>query len=97
MTDSKTAINVQQIQSEPSWKFDVEIVDSDSITRHQVTLSKDFYQRLETDALPAKVIELSFRFLLEHEPKEAILSSFDLSLISRYFPDYEEVLKTRIS
>jgi len=31
----------------------------------------------------------SFRFLLEREPKESILREFDLSVIKRYFPDYD--------
>ena len=31
----------------------------------------------------------SFGFLLGREPKESILREFDLSVIKRYFPDYD--------
>jgi hypothetical protein len=30
-----------------------------------------------------------FAFLLDREPKESILREFDLSVIKRYFPDYD--------
>jgi hypothetical protein len=32
------------------------------------------------------MIEAAFRFLLAREPKESILARFDVSVISRYFP-----------
>jgi hypothetical protein len=38
------------------------------------------------------MIEAAFRFLLAREPKESILSRFDVIVISRYFPDFEERL-----
>jgi hypothetical protein len=34
-------------------------------------------------------------FLLEHEPKEAILSRFELPVIEHYFPDYPAALRSR--
>jgi hypothetical protein len=42
-------------------------------------------------------VRRSFEFLLERESKESILSRFDLSLISRYFPEYEQEIKRRLS
>ena len=44
-----------------------------------------------------KVIEESFRFLLEREPNTSILASFDLSIISRYFPEYEREIRRRLA
>lgn len=41
---------------------------------------------------PSLLIEAAFRFLLDREPKESILSRFDISVISRYFPEFESVL-----
>jgi hypothetical protein len=38
---------------------------------------------------PAACIEAAFRFLLDREPKEAILARFDVTLISHYFPEFE--------
>jgi hypothetical protein len=42
-------------------------------------------------------VRASFVFLLEHEPKESILSEFHLTLIGRYFPDYEREIGHRLS
>ena len=33
-------------------------------------------------------------FLLEREPKESILGSFELPVIERYFPDYPTAIRT---
>jgi hypothetical protein len=35
--------------------------------------------------------------LLDREPKEAILSRFDVSVISRYFPEFERELPRYLS
>jgi hypothetical protein len=43
------------------------------------------------------VVEASFAFLLEREPRESILRSFDLSEISRYFPEYERELRRALN
>jgi len=32
---------------------------------------------------------VAFRFLLDREPKESILGRFDVTAISRYFPEFE--------
>ena len=38
----------------------------------------------------------AFEFLLEREPKEFILSRFDLPVIGRYFPEFEREIKRRL-
>jgi len=40
------------------------------------------------------LVEKSFEFLLERETKESILGSFDIILISKYFPEYPDKIKT---
>jgi hypothetical protein len=42
------------------------------------------------------LVRASFGFLLEREPRESILRSFDLSAISRYFPEYEREIRQRL-
>jgi len=42
------------------------------------------------------LIEESFRFLLEREPNTSILSSFELPLIGKYFPQYEREIRKRL-
>ena len=41
---------------------------------------------------PERCLEAAFRFLLDREPKESILARFDVSVISRYFPEFEQEL-----
>ena len=41
---------------------------------------------------PEACLEAAFRFLLDREPKEAILGRFDVTVISRYFPEFEQAL-----
>jgi hypothetical protein len=43
-----------------------------------------------------ELIRRSFEFLLEREPKDAILRAFDLPVIARYFPEYEAEIGRRL-
>jgi hypothetical protein len=66
-------------------------------SQHQVKVGKADYERLAgAKASPEQLVTESFRFLLEREPKEAILRSFDIMVISRYFPEYEREIGKRL-
>ena len=39
-----------------------------------------------------RLVSASIRFLLDREPKESILSRFDLGVIGGYFPEYATVI-----
>jgi hypothetical protein len=41
---------------------------------------------------PERCLEAAFRFLLDREPKESILERFDVTVISLYFPEFEQEL-----
>lgn len=94
----KRTISILKKPVEGGWLFQVSVVEADgSTSEHQVTLKESDYQRLTAGRIaPERLVEESFRFLLEREPKEAILSRFDLTVISRYFPEYEEEIKRRL-
>ena len=63
-------------------------------TTHRVTLREDDFRRLGREGESAEeLIMRSFAFLLEREPNTSILSSFDLPLIGRYFPEYETTIR----
>ena len=82
-------INVNQSEIEEGWIFEVTVSNGNSTT-HSVNLTKEYYHHLLlSDTTPTKLVEGSFRFLLEREPKEMILRTFDLKIISHYFPEYE--------
>jgi len=80
------------------YEFQVTVQDARSSTQHRVSLSKADYERLAgvSGASPERLVIASFRFLLEREPKESILRSFDLTVISRYFPEYEREMQKRL-
>jgi hypothetical protein len=100
---------IQQQQGEPmpaklevekldETHFRVRVIEGASQTTHQVTLDPKDHARLAGATVePEKLIRKSFEFLLEREPKESILTRFDLTLISRYFPEYEREIKKRLS
>lgn len=72
-------------------------VESSTTTTHRVTVSPDYHRELtDGDASPEKLVEESFEFLLEREPNTSILSSFDLPVIGRYFPEYEDEIRKRV-
>ena len=82
------------------WLCHVTIRDERSSSSHTVTVSGDDATRLATATDPSHVERLvyeTFDFLLEREPKESILSSFDLSVVRRYFPEYEHEIQSRLA
>jgi hypothetical protein len=76
--------------------YRVTVEEGGSRSRHDVALKEDYYRRLTGGRITAEeLIERSFEFLLARESKESILSSFDLPVIQRYFPDYERTVGSR--
>jgi hypothetical protein len=77
--------------------FHVEVRDGESCSEHEVTLHDAYLAKLTDGRITGTgLVRRSFEFLLDREPKESILRSFDLSLISKYFPEYERVMKEMI-
>ena len=68
--------------------YHVAVDESGTATSHVVTVWPSDVERYAPGATPEELLEASFAFLLEREPKEAILSRFELPVIERYFPDY---------
>jgi hypothetical protein len=74
-------------------EFDVLVGDGTDSTRHRVTMTRATAARLCPGSQPPeRCIEAAFRFLLDREPKESILRRFDVTVISRYFPEFEQEL-----
>lgn len=74
------------------YQFDVRIHDDASQTTHRVTLPAKEHERIAPNHDPDALVEASMRFLLDREPKESILSSFEITTINRYFPGYEDTI-----
>jgi hypothetical protein len=72
--------------------FQVAVIDS-SNTTHKVSIQPDYALKLTAGKITtAQLVEKSFEFLLERESNTNILRQFDLSVIARYFPEYETVI-----
>lgn len=70
--------------------FKVEVVEDKSTSTHTVEVENNYYQKLTGGKItPEDLVIKSFKFLLQREPKEMIMSKFDLPVISRYFQEYE--------
>jgi hypothetical protein len=86
------------IESVDASHFRVRVIEAKSESTHLVTLDPKDYARLSGGTIaPETLIRESFAFLLEREPKESILSRFDLTVISRYFPEFEREIKKRLA
>jgi hypothetical protein len=90
-------IHVSKSERDNTYECQVTVKERGSQTRHKVTLKRADYERLTGgDVSPETLVVESFRFLLEREPKESILRSFDLTVISRYFPEFEREIASRL-
>ena len=86
-------IHVRRIGEGAPLEFEVIVREGTGETRHQVTVSRETCARLGAGKhAPERVIEAAFSFLLDREAKEAILRRFDVTIISRYFPEFEHEL-----
>jgi hypothetical protein len=77
--------------------FRVTVSEGGGRTVHTVAVDPAYQRQLAGRVVPPEeLVRRSFEFLLEREPKESILASFSLSVIRRYFPDYETEIARRI-
>ena len=73
--------------------FQVTVEESGSSSNHTVTVDDKYYKKLTGGVIPKEdLIKKSFEFLLERESKESIMSKFDLTVISKFFPEYESFI-----
>ncbi len=82
------------VQRKSAGEYAVVVEDADGRTRHRVHVSPDDARKLTAGRVSEEeLVRRSFEFLLAREPKEQILGSFDLSVIARYFPEYEREIR----
>jgi hypothetical protein len=80
-------------QGEHRSRFEVQVSDPDGSIGYEVTLSRSDRARLAAGyPSPEAFVTACFGFLLEREPKESILRTFDVSQISTYFPEFESTI-----
>lgn len=82
-------IDVRCTPAQNGHRCEVDLVDRELTSHHVVEVSRAEQDRWGRGRSPEELVRDSFRFLLDREPKESILREFKLSVIARYFPDYE--------
>jgi hypothetical protein len=79
-------------------EFEVIVGEGKGETRHHVTMSQETCDELTGgEYTPERCLEAAFQFLLDREPKESILRRFDVTVISRYFPEFQRELPKYLS
>lgn len=87
-------IKVECAPLDEGWLARVTVDDSSSSREFEVAVSAAELARFDPAAAdPTSLVRRSFEFLLAREPKESILRSFGLSVIGRYFPEYEREIR----
>lgn len=77
------------------WRCSVTVGDGDG-TEHSVLVDRETLDDLAPGGSPEDLVRASFGFLLEREPRESILRSFELPIIGRYFADYSDDIRRRL-
>jgi hypothetical protein len=91
-------INVERTGEGDPLEFDVIVRVGTGETRHHITMARVTCKRLTMGTYtPEHCIRAAFQFLLDREPKESILRRFDITVISRYFPEFERELPRYLS
>ena len=85
---------LKQNETESGWKFLVAIDD----TTFKVEVERTYWQEITDGTTDVEeLVRRSFEFLLEREPKDAILRQFNLQDIEKYFPEYRGDILSRRS
>ena len=74
------------------YHFQVTVIGS-SNTTHQMSIEPNYALKLCAGKITtSQLVEKSFEFLLEREANTSIMQSFDLSVIARYYSEYEQII-----
>jgi hypothetical protein len=91
-------IEVKRIGNKDPLEFEVVVHEGESDSRRHVTMKRQTYDQLTAGkCTPERCLEAAFRFLLDREPKESILERFDVTVISRCFPEFEREVPRYLS
>ena len=86
-----TTIDVQCLPTSDGAACAVVVTDATGASEYQVTVTDAAFDDHE------RLVRETFEFLLEREPRGSILAAFDLSVVRRYFPEYDEEIRHRMA
>ncbi|HVF13539.1 MAG TPA: hypothetical protein VM942_03010 [Acidimicrobiales bacterium] len=85
------------VTAEGSGVYQVMVGSGSDATEHRVTVPAGMVDDLGLPGTDeAILVQESFAFLLEREPPSSILGRFELTVIGRYFPEYEREIRDRL-
>lgn len=91
-------IEVVAKPSADGWISHVVLRGGPRAMQYRVRVPREAWQRLTRGHAPVEdLVRASFEFLLEREPPESILQAFEITVISRYFPEYEGAMAARFT
>ncbi|MFH1474578.1 MAG: hypothetical protein ABIG85_01835 [Chloroflexota bacterium] len=94
---SESTIDVRCGSDGVGWLCLVRAREGPFATEHRVTVGPADLARLDpAGADPERLVRAAFGFLLERESASSILRSFDLPVIGRYFPGWEDDVRGRL-
>jgi hypothetical protein len=77
---------------------EIDMIQVRRTAEHDSPMSRETCERLTSGKhTPERCLEAAFQFLLDREPKESILRRFDVTAISRYFPEFEREIPRYLS
>lgn len=93
-------IDVQCAATADGWRCTVTITDRHGSSVHEVTVaSADAEHLAAARELPdvERLVYETAAFLLERESRESILRSFDITVVGRYFPEFDAEIRSRLA
>ena len=81
---------------EGGWRCAVIVGDDADATEHVVDVDRETLDDLAPGAPPEELVRESFVYLLEREPRESIMRTFQLPIIARFFGDYPGEISRRL-
>ena len=95
MTEPPVAVRCEP--QDGGWRCHVSIASGSTATEHEVLVDRPTLDDLAPGATPEALVAESFRFMLEREPPESILRSFELPIIGRYFGEFADEIRRRMA
>ena len=87
------------VRCEPTadgWQCSVVVGDDAAATTHEVSVDRATLDDMAPGVPPEELVRISFEFLLEREPRQSIMRSFELPIIGRFFGDYRDEMERRL-
>jgi hypothetical protein len=81
---------------EGGWHCTVVVGADPAASEHLVEVDRPTLDDLAPGATPEELVRESFEYLLEREPRESIMRSFELPIIGRFFGDYPDEISRRL-